>query len=46
MRKFLGILLALLLLAACKQSEEEVLKKIGYSEDEVSVIMKLSEENK
>lgn len=46
MRKFLCILLTLLLLAACKQSEEEVLKKIGYSEDEVSVIMTLSEENK
>ncbi|MBR2788103.1 MAG: M15 family metallopeptidase [Erysipelotrichaceae bacterium] len=46
MRKLSCILFVLLMLSACKTSEEEVLRKTGYSEEEIKMIMNLSEENK
>lgn len=46
MKKFLCILVALLMLCACAKSEEDLLKEAGYSEEEITAIMKLSEENR
>lgn len=46
MKKIICAVFVLLFLCGCAQSEEDKLKKIGYSEDEIVFIMKLAEENR
>ena len=46
MKRVFCVALILLVLCACTKSEEDTLKELGYSEDEISLISKLSEENK
>ncbi|MDO4198145.1 MAG: M15 family metallopeptidase [Erysipelotrichaceae bacterium] len=45
MRKISFILLILILLCACAKTTDQVLEEMGYSLDEIDLIMTLSEEN-
>ena len=46
MKRLLCVLIAAVLLCACAKSEEQMLKEIGYSEEEIALILNLSEENR
>ncbi len=46
MKRLLSAIFLVLVLCSCATSEEDTLKKCGYSDEEITAIMKLSAENK
>ena len=46
MKELLLCIILIFSLTACKQSDEQLLSKLGYSEEEIALIVNLTEENK